>query len=101
MVAADPIASVVIGRRLSRFSEVMKSFIRFSEPTELQPIAARRPSQAAVAHSASDKWQKYSAKLPTAARTKVLKLVESYCPNLSASRQLPVAKRGDNGSWTV
>ena len=30
--------------KVSRFSEVMKSFIRFSEPTELQPIVARRPS---------------------------------------------------------
>jgi hypothetical protein len=30
--------------KVSRFPEVMKSFIRFSEPTELQPIAARRPS---------------------------------------------------------
>jgi hypothetical protein len=30
--------------KVSRSSEAMKSFIRFSEPTELQPIAARRPS---------------------------------------------------------
>ncbi|MFZ0207343.1 MAG: hypothetical protein WAL59_14775 [Roseiarcus sp.] len=38
------VEAVGFDAKVSRFSEAMKSFIRFSEPTELQPIAARRPS---------------------------------------------------------
>src|SRR5271170_2920009 len=50
-----PGLSASMRKHISRFYEAMTSFIRFSKPTEPQPIAARRPSYAAVAHSASDR----------------------------------------------